>query len=99
MVKIHKSTNNQLSFFGLIEENMDLSCIHLAVLGYFIISPLYELKFVPFSTKHIKGNPRFSREIYQDFVKTLPAKTSRQMKSNFVAFLENLNFSKQTEER
>ena len=29
-VKTQKSTNNWLSDFGLIEENMDLSCIHLA---------------------------------------------------------------------
>ena len=29
-VKTQKSTNNWLSDFGLIEQNMDFSCIHLA---------------------------------------------------------------------
>ena len=32
LAKLQKSTNNLLSCFGLIEENMDLSPIHLAVL-------------------------------------------------------------------
>ena len=32
LAKLQKSTNNLLSCFGLTEENMDLSLIHLAVL-------------------------------------------------------------------
>ena len=31
LVKTQKSTNNLMSIFGLIEENMELSHIHLAV--------------------------------------------------------------------
>ena len=31
LVKTQKSTNNPMSIFGLIEENMELSHIHLAV--------------------------------------------------------------------
>ena len=31
-VNPHKSTNNQMSYFGFTEENIDLSRIHLAVL-------------------------------------------------------------------
>ena len=33
LVKTEKSTNKWMSNFGLIEENMELSHIHLAVLG------------------------------------------------------------------
>ena len=32
--KTRKSTNNWLYFFGLIEENMDVSCFTLAVRGW-----------------------------------------------------------------
>jgi hypothetical protein len=34
LVKTRKSTNNPMSSFGLIEEIMELSHIHLAVTGY-----------------------------------------------------------------
>jgi hypothetical protein len=46
IVKTHKSTNNSMSSFGLIEEIMELSHIHLAAVSFHFSLVLFRAKFV-----------------------------------------------------